>query len=124
VKPKNFEEYWAGIPADKRLALERLSAQIKSIVPDAVEVISYGMPAFKYKGRVLVGFAAFTHHCSFILWSGSTLEAHRDAVAGYETSKSTVHFTLENPIPEELVRLLILERLHENEAARKPNRKK
>ena len=122
--PKSVDEYLAAVPTQHRVALEGLRATIHAIVPDAVEVISYGMPAYKYQGRMLVGFAAFTKHCSLILWSGKTLEHFKDAVEGYETSKSTVHFTLEKPLPEELVRALVMARLAENETVRRTKKKK
>ena len=61
----DVDDYLARLPEDSRLALEKLRSTIKSVVPDSVEVISYQIPTFKYQGRMLVSYAAFSEHCSF-----------------------------------------------------------
>lgn len=115
---KNVDEYLAGIPLEARAALERLRKIIRVAAPQAIEVISYGMPAYKYHGT-LVYFAAFKHHCSFFPGSSRLLHAHRRELARYETSKGTIRFPADKPLPVALVKKLVKERVAENEARSK-----
>jgi len=124
IPVKEVADHLAAMPTAQREAILALRGMILKVIPDAVDVISYSMSALKLDGKVVVGYEAFKNHCSFILWSGSTLTTCKEAVAGYETSKSTLHFTPDNPLPEELVRLLVHERLKEIAAARKAKGKK
>jgi uncharacterized protein YdhG (YjbR/CyaY superfamily) len=106
-----IDAYLATLPADQHEALQRLRAQIARLVPDAVETISYGMPAFKLHGRALVWFAAWKTHCSIYPLTDTFLEAHADALKGYRRTKGSLHFTPEAPLPEALVEHLVRERL-------------
>jgi uncharacterized protein YdhG (YjbR/CyaY superfamily) len=89
----------AALPADQRAALEALRRTIAATVPEAEETISYGMPAFRYHRRILVYYAAFKAHCSLFPGSGAVIEAHRRELEGFATSKGTLQFTPEHPIP-------------------------
>src|SRR5262245_31692145 len=98
---KDVEKYLAKVPKESRLALEQLRRTIKSVVPEAVEVISYQMPTFKLDGRMLVSYAAFTDHCSFFPGAGP-VDVHQDELKSFRTSKGTIQFTPEKPISASL----------------------
>lgn len=105
----------ATLPDDVRGALEQLRATIRAAAPEAVEGIGYGVPAFRYRGRPLVSFGAGKSHCSFYVQSPAVIEAFAEALAGHRTSKGTVHFQPEQPIPAELVRGLVRARMAETD---------
>lgn len=112
-KPSTVDEYLAGIADDKkRAALDELRRVIRSIVPDAEECISYGMPGFR-KGKVFAGFAATKSGCSYYPHSGRVVDDLRDDLAGYSATQGAVHFTPDAPLPEPLVRKLIASRMAE-----------
>src|ERR1019366_67351 len=95
VAPRNPDEYLAAVPEPARGTLNKIGAPIGAAAPaDATEAIGYGMPTFRYKGA-LVGFAAFSHHCSFFPMSGSVIEAFQSELKGYETSKGTIRFAVD-----------------------------
>jgi uncharacterized protein YdhG (YjbR/CyaY superfamily) len=110
-----IEEYLAGVPDDKRVALERLRAQIKAAVPDATESMSYGLPTFKLDGRWFVAFGAAKNHCSFYA-GAAPLEALAAELAGYRLRKGTINFPADRPLPAELVARLIDVRIAEHRA--------
>ena len=112
----SVEEFLARLPADQRTALGQLLQLIRDAVPDAVELINYGVPAFRLNGRNLVSFGAGRDHCSFYVQSPEVMAAHADRLAGFKISKGTVTFTPDRPIPDELVRSLVAARIAENEA--------
>lgn len=115
--PATVDEYLDQLPSDEvRGALARLRAIIRDEAPDAEETISYGMPAFKQMGAVAY-FAAFKHHCSF--FPGSTLEEFADRLVDFKTSKGTIQFTPDRPLPEDLVRAIVRRRIELNSAGRK-----
>ena len=114
--PRTIDEYLTRVNDDKRAALERLRQTILAVAPMAEECISYQMPAFSYEGRVLVYFAATANHCAFYLMSGSTVAAHERELAGYDTSKGTIRFPADKPLPAALVRKLVKARIAENDA--------
>jgi uncharacterized protein YdhG (YjbR/CyaY superfamily) len=116
--PRDVEDYLARVPPIQRKALEQLRRTIKSVVPDAVEVISYQIPTFKLNGRMLVSYAAFNEHCSFFPGAGPT-EAHQDELKAFATSKGTVRFTPEKPLSVTLVKKLVRTRIKLNAAAQK-----
>src|SRR6266436_5966513 len=90
VAPKNVDEYLAGVPEPARSTLKKVRAMIRSVAPArATETISYGMPIFKYKG-FLVGFAAFSDHCSFFPMRSSVMELYKNELKSYSTSKGTI----------------------------------
>lgn len=116
-KPTTIDEYLATVSDDKRAALEKLRQTIKAAAPKAEECISYALPAFRLNG-VLVGFGATATHCAFYLFSGSMVEAHEEELKGYDTSKGTIRFKAEKPLPATLVRKLVKARIAENEELR------
>lgn len=117
-KPRTHDEYLAGAREDQRAALERLRRTIHEAAPGALECISYGVPAFRLDGRLLVGYAAAAKHCSFFPMSPAVLDAHRDALQSFSTSKGTVRFQPDAPLPQDLVRRMVRERIAENAARR------
>jgi len=112
-KPKTIDEYLAALSDDKRAALEKLRKAIRAAAPKAEECISCQVPAYRQNG-MLVGFGATAKHCAFYLMSSSTVEAHKDELEDYDTSKGTIRFQAENPLPAALVRKLVKARLAEN----------
>jgi uncharacterized protein YdhG (YjbR/CyaY superfamily) len=118
-KPRTVDEYIAGVSESQRPALQALRASIRSAAPDAEECISYQLAAYRWHG-MLVAFGATTRHCAFYLMSASTVEAHAEELRGYDTSKGTIRFPAERPLPAELVRKLVAARIAENEALRGP----
>ena len=112
-KPKTIDGYLAGLSEDKRAALEKLRKVIRAAAPKAQECISYSIPAFRLHG-MLVGFGASANHCSFHPMSSSTVKAHRHDLKEYDTSKGTIRFQPDKPLPAALVRKLVRERIAEN----------
>lgn len=116
--PKNVDEYLAGVPEPARSTLKKVRAAIRSAVPpEATETISYRIPAFKYKG-VLVWFAAFSNHCS-LFPTAAVIEAFKNELKGFSTSKGTIHFPTDKPLPTALVRKLVKARVAQNESRRR-----
>jgi uncharacterized protein YdhG (YjbR/CyaY superfamily) len=111
-----IDAYLASLPPDQRRALHHLRAQIARLVPDAVETINYGMPAFKLHGQALMWFAGWKRHCSIYPLTDSFLQAHADAVKGYGRTRGSLHFTPAAPLPEALVEALVLARLADLES--------
>src|SRR6266481_9301472 len=104
--PKNIDEYLAGVPEPARSTLNKIRAAIRSAVPaEATECISYGMPAFRHKG-VLMWFAAFSDHCS-LFPTASVIDAFKKELKGFSTSKGTIHFPTDKPLPTALVKKLV-----------------
>jgi uncharacterized protein YdhG (YjbR/CyaY superfamily) len=113
VPAEEVDEYLRGLEEPKRAALEALRRTILEVVPEAEEVISYGVPAFRVQGKTVAGFAAFKTHLSYLPFSGSVLEQLGDELQGYTTTKSALHFPVDRPLPKTLVKRLIAERLEE-----------
>jgi uncharacterized protein YdhG (YjbR/CyaY superfamily) len=115
-----IDKYLESLPDQQKIALEKLRQTIKKIVPEAQEVISYQMPAYKYHG-MLVGFAAFKNHCSFFPWDSKTVEQFKEELKDFFVSKGTIRFTPEAPIPEALLKKIIEARVNENLSKSKKN---
>ena len=111
---KNVDEYLAGVPKEARAVLEKLRMTIKAAAPMASEVISYQMPMYKHHGMV-IGFAAFKDHCS-IFPGAAVMDAHKEELKRYSTSKGTIRFLVNKPLPAALVRKLVKARIRENDA--------
>ena len=115
MAPKDVDQYLAGVPEPARSTLNKIRAVIRSVAPpEATEAISYGMPAFKYKGA-LVGFAAFSNHCSFFPMNSSLITKFKTELKDYETSKGTIRFPQDKPLPAALVKKLVKERIAQND---------
>jgi uncharacterized protein YdhG (YjbR/CyaY superfamily) len=112
----SVEEYLNGLPEAQRVALEQLRATIRAAAPDVTETISYGMPAFRLRGRVLVWIAAFKDHCSLFPGSKAVMAAHAHELRAYGTSQGTIRFPADRPLPAALVRSIVEARIEENEA--------
>jgi uncharacterized protein YdhG (YjbR/CyaY superfamily) len=107
--------YLARVPEPARTTLEKMRAVVRSVVPEATETITYQMPTFKYKGRSLVAFAAFKNHCSLFPMSGAVIEKFKDDLEGFHTSKGTLQFPVDKPLPASLVKKIIKARIAEIE---------
>ena len=111
---KTVEEYLAGIPEPARTTLKHVRAVIRSVVPaETTEVISYGIPTFKYNG-MLVGYAAFKQHCSLFPTGSGVLDRFEKELEGYRTSKGTIQFPPDQPLPDALVKKIVRARVKEN----------
>jgi uncharacterized protein YdhG (YjbR/CyaY superfamily) len=118
-KTSSVEEYLATLPADKRATLEKLRKTIKAAAPEAIETISYQMPAFKDRDRILVYYAAFKDHYSLFPASEAVMEALREELEPYFAGKGTIRFPADEPLPSALVRKVVKARIEENAAARR-----
>jgi uncharacterized protein YdhG (YjbR/CyaY superfamily) len=98
-----MDEYLDGLPASERVALERVRSVVTKIAPEAEEGVSYGMPAFIYEGRPLLGFRAAKRHLSVFPFSPAAIASVEDRLEGFELSKGTIRFTPENPLPEKVL---------------------
>lgn len=108
--PRNVDEYLADVPEPARSTLNKVRAAVRSAVPpEATEVISYRIPAFKYK-VVLLWYAAFAKHCS-LFPTGSVIAAFQKELEGYPTSKGTIQFPIDKPLPAALVRKMVKARM-------------
>lgn len=105
------DDYLAKISSPQKDELERVRQIVKQSCPEAEETISYGMPAFKYVGKYLVGFAAFKNHMSLFPTPGP-IAALKDKLKSFNTSKGTIQFTTENPLPESLIKEIIKHRIN------------
>jgi uncharacterized protein YdhG (YjbR/CyaY superfamily) len=107
------DEYLRGVDEPKRRTLQALRRTILEIVPDAEQVISYRVPAFRVQGKTVAGFAAFKDHLSYLSFSGSVLGPLADELEGYTMTKSSLHFPVDRPLPKAVVKRLIAVRLGE-----------
>jgi uncharacterized protein YdhG (YjbR/CyaY superfamily) len=107
VSAQEIDDYLATLDQPERDALEGLRATILDILPDAEQCLAYRVPAFKDGGHVVAGFAAAKNHLSYFPHSGWVLSQVRDDVASYSTSKGTLRFGVDRPLPNSLVRKLI-----------------
>jgi uncharacterized protein YdhG (YjbR/CyaY superfamily) len=109
------EQYLAAVPEPARTTLNKIRAIIRSAAPpETTEAIGYGMPTFRYKGA-LMGFAAFTNHCSLFPMNSSLIEAYKDDLKSFRTAKGTIQFPLDKPLPAALVKKLVKARVAQNE---------
>jgi uncharacterized protein YdhG (YjbR/CyaY superfamily) len=112
-----IDAFLAGLPQGPRAALEELRGTIAAAAPEAVEAFGYGVPAFKYRGRPLVSFGAGKNHCALYVQSPAVMDAHAAELKGYHTSKGTVRFAADKPLPADLVTKLVRARMAETDAA-------
>jgi uncharacterized protein YdhG (YjbR/CyaY superfamily) len=112
--PKTVDEYLERVPEPARTTLKNIRAVIRSVAPpEATEGISYGMPTFKYKG-MLASFGAFSDHCSLFPGAGPTIE-FKNELKNFQTSKGTIRFAPNKPLPATLLKRLMKARIAENE---------
>jgi uncharacterized protein YdhG (YjbR/CyaY superfamily) len=113
-KPDTVDEYLAGIPGPARTTLNKIRAAIRSVAPpETTEVISYGIPTFKYKG-MLASYAAFSDHCSLFPGAGPTIEFQNE-LKNFQTSKGTIRFPPDKPPSSTLLKKLVKARVAEND---------
>jgi uncharacterized protein YdhG (YjbR/CyaY superfamily) len=116
--PKSVDEYFAGLPEPAHSALKKIREAIRSVVlAEAEETISYKIPAFKHK-KVLVWYAAFSDHCS-LFPTNAVIEAFKNELKGYSTSKGTIHFPIDKPVPTALIKKLVKARVAQSEAKKR-----
>ena len=113
--PKTIDEYLAGVPEPARSTLERVRATIRSAAPpETTEAISYGIPTFKYKGGLLA-FGAFSDHCSLFPMSYAVIRTFGNELKNFHTSKGTIRFPVDKPLPATLVKKMVKARVAEKE---------
>ncbi len=117
MSAEEVDEYLRGLDEPKRSTLQTLRRTILEIVPDAEQVISYRVPAFRVSGKIVAGFAAFKDHLSYLPFSGSVLAQLADELKGYTMTKSSLHFPVDRPLPKSVVEKLIAVRLAERRQA-------
>jgi uncharacterized protein YdhG (YjbR/CyaY superfamily) len=118
VASQTVAAYFARVPQPARSALQQIRDAIRSVAPlEATEVISYKIPAFRHK-KVLVWYAAFSNHCS-LFPTAAVVERFKDELKGYSTSKGTIHFPLDKPIPVELIKKMVRARVAQSESSKR-----
>jgi uncharacterized protein YdhG (YjbR/CyaY superfamily) len=110
----DVDDYLATVPEHPRAALQELRATIRAAAPKATERIGYGIPMFYQQGP-LVGLGASKNHCSFYVMSPAVMDSHKDELTAYDTSKGTIRFHADGPLPAALVRKLVNARIEEND---------
>lgn len=110
---RSVEDWLSRLAPTPRAALEKLRAQIRAAAPGAEEVISYGQPTFKLHGH-LVAFGAFAKHLSFFPMNSVVIAQHAEKLAPFVTSKGTIQFTPEKPIPAAVVKSIVKARIAQN----------
>ena len=127
MKKKLVDQYLKSVPEPQRSTLKKLRQTILKIEPNAKEVISYGMPAYKIDEGIICGFLSSKKHCSYFPFSGSVLKELVKETAKYDQAKATLRFEVDKPLPEALVRKLIRVRkkqMIEKNASQKITRKR
>jgi uncharacterized protein YdhG (YjbR/CyaY superfamily) len=114
-KPKTIDEYLARVKPDQRAALEKLRKTIHAVAPKVEECISYGIPAFRFNGRLLVFFGAWANHCAFYPGSSATLKKFSNELRDFHRSKGTLRFSPDRPLPVALLKKLVKARIRENQ---------
>ncbi len=123
-QPTTTDEYLASVNTDHRDALQKIREAVNAVAPNAEECISYGIPAFRLNGRSLVFFGAWANHCALYPGSSATLKKFRNELRDFQTSKSTLRFSPDKPVPVALVKKLLKARIAENNAQANKNRRK
>ena len=113
-RPTPVDDYVAALPTEKRRVLKALAEQIRTLLPGAEEIISYGLPAFRFEGKTVVGFAANKSDYSLYPFSGSAGDVFQAELADRLTTKGSIHFTAEDPIPADLLRRIVEWRVESN----------
>ena len=113
VSAQEIDQYLDALEEPKRTTLARLRQTILDVLPEAEQGISYGLPAFKVRGKTIAGFAAFKNHLSYLPHSGSVFPQLKDELKGYSTSSGALRFNIDQPLPVPLVEKLIAVRLQQ-----------
>jgi len=123
-KPGTIDEYLANVKPDHRKTLQKLRQTIHTAATNVEECISYGLPAFRLNGRVLAFFGAWANHCAFYPGSAATLKKFRNKLRKFQTSKGTIRFSPDRPLPVALVKDLVKTRIAENNDRSNKHRRK
>jgi uncharacterized protein YdhG (YjbR/CyaY superfamily) len=113
VSAQEIDQYLEALEEPKRTTLVLLRQAILDVLPEADQGISYGVPAFRVRGKTIAGFAAFKNHLSYLPHSGSVFPRLKDELKGYSTSSGALRFSVDEPLPAPLVEKLIAMRLQE-----------
>ena len=113
MSAREIDEYLAQVDQPKRSTLQVLRESIQRIIPEAEQCISYGLPAFRLQGKVVAGFGAFKNHLAYLPHSGSVFPELRDELGSYVITSGSLHFPVDNSLPESLVKKLIDVRLRQ-----------
>ena len=108
----------AALPANQRAVLQALRETIAAAAPEAVETISYDLPAFRYHGRALVAYLGAKRHCSLFPMGPEIIEAEQDELAAFDTNKGIIRFTVDHPLPPHLVTRIVQARIAQIDARR------
>lgn len=108
-KAATIDEFLADVPDEQRAALEELRKQVRAAAREATEVIAYGLPSLRLRGKYLLSFGPAKKHLSF--YPGAVLNDFKLDLSGFETTKGSIHFTPEKPIPASVVTKLVKARL-------------
>ncbi len=123
ISAKTVDEYLDNVPEPARTTLVKTRATIRSVVPpETTEKISYQIPTFQYKGA-LIGYAAFSDHCSLFPMGSAAIEQFSEELKPFRTSKGTIHFPLEKPLPAALVKKIVKARIAANESKKSAPKK-
>lgn len=107
----DVDRYLADVPQPQRSTLQVVRGRIREQLPEAEEYIHYGVPAFKVAGRAVAGFAQAKKHCSYFPMSGAVLSEISDRLTAYDWSRGTLRFGIDDPLPPDLISLLVRTRL-------------
>jgi len=110
---QDVDDYLSGVPEPQRATLEQLRSTLAALLPEAEQGIAYGVPCFKERGKGVAGFAAYARHCSYLPMSGSVTAELAAELTGYVTSKGSVQFATDEPLPVALVARLVEARRRE-----------
>lgn len=113
IKPVNVDDYISGFPEDIQSILQKVRTTIRKAAPDALEMISYGIPAFKFQGKPLVYFAAFKNHIGFYPTPGGIDEFEKE-LSVYKQGRGSVQFPLDKPMPLQLIGKIVKYRMKKN----------
>jgi uncharacterized protein YdhG (YjbR/CyaY superfamily) len=113
MSAQDIDKYLAQVDEPKRSTLQALRQSIQRIIPEAEQCISYGAPVFRVNGKVVAGFAAFKNHLAYLPHSGSVFPELREDLGDYVTTSGSLHFPIDKPPPESLVKKLIDVRLRQ-----------
>jgi uncharacterized protein YdhG (YjbR/CyaY superfamily) len=113
MSAEEIDQYLDALEEPERTTLARLRQTILDILPEADQGISYGVPAFKVRGKTIAGFAAFKNHLSYLPHSGSVFPQLKEQLKGYSTSSGALRFSVDEPLPAPLVQKLIAVRLQQ-----------
>jgi uncharacterized protein YdhG (YjbR/CyaY superfamily) len=113
ARMSEMDDYINGLPPAQKAALARVRTIVEGVAPEAEEGVSYGMPAFLYAGRPLLGFRAAKRHLSIFPFSPAAIEAIKDRLGGFDLSKGTIRFSPDSPVPKDVLADLVRARKRE-----------